>query len=183
MSIPTPGGPWQGNAALVPMGLCLLGLGIAAMLVPSVATIAVEQITAGFLLVSGAAGIGFALSLRPAVEWRMPVALFAMLTTLGFLFLLFPTDGTLTLTMLLALVFLVQGCAAISIGIGLRKTARSWGLIVLSGVGPIGMGCLIVSRSPDTAVWALGLLTGLNLAGNGCALLMLGMISKPGDRT
>lgn len=182
MTLPKQDGPWDEDKVLIAMGLCLLVLGVAAMAVPAVATIAVEQIVAGLLLISGAAGIGFAVSLRPAMEWRMTVVLFGMLMALGFLFLLSPEDGTLTLTMLLALVFIVQGCAAISIGIGLRKTEKSWCLLVLSGMAPIGMACLIVSRWPDTATWVLGLLTGFNLAVNGSALLIMGLAAKSGDR-
>ncbi|MCU0906336.1 MAG: DUF308 domain-containing protein [Rhodobacteraceae bacterium] len=174
--------PAGGNRAVLITGLGLLALGAAAIAVPGIATLAIEQLVAGLCLVSGAAGLGVALSLRPAAEWRMTAALFVLLAVLGLVLLLFPADGARTLTMLLAVVFFVQGCASVSFGFGLRGILRNGGLLVLSGAASLVVGGMIVAGWPDTAAWVLGLLTGVNLVSNGLVLALLGAGRRPGGR-
>lgn len=167
-------GPLRPMGKLTVVGLLFVVLGVLATALPAWATIAVEQLVAVLLLVWGAAGIGFGLSLRPNPEWRMTTALFGMVLVLGAIFLVFPQDGVETMTMLLIAVFLIDGAASISIGIGLRKAGRPWGLLVLSGIAALLLGGLILTGWPGAAAWTLGLLTGLNFLTNGIALILIG---------
>jgi uncharacterized membrane protein HdeD (DUF308 family) len=167
-------GPRRPMGKLTAIGLLFVILGLLATSLPAWATVAVEQLVAVLFLVWGAAGLGFALSLRPNPEWRMTTALFALVLALGMIFLLFPRDGGETMTMLLIAAFLIQGAASISIGISLRSTVRTWGLLVLSGLASLVLGLLILTGWPGTAAWTLGMLTGLNFMTNGIALILLG---------
>ena len=155
-------------------GAAFLALGLAAIAVPAWATIAVEHLVAALLLVWGAAGIGFSLSLRPAAEWRMTAALFAGVLVLGAIFLIFPRNGIATMTMLLVAVFLIEGVASLTIGLGLRNQLPGWTLLVMSGVASLALGILILSGWPGSAAWTLGLLTGINFLSNGVTLILLG---------
>ncbi|MFN6006370.1 MAG: HdeD family acid-resistance protein [Paracoccaceae bacterium] len=159
---------------LTAIGLFFVVLGLLATALPAWATIAVEQLVAVLLLVWGAAGLGFGLSLRPNPEWRMTTALFVLVLALGMIFLVFPQDGVQTMTMLLIAVYLIQGAASISVGLGLRGKVRAWGLLLLSGVASLVLGLLILTGWPGTAAWTLGMLTGLNFLANGIALILLG---------
>lgn len=159
---------------LIWTGAAFLALGLAAIAVPAWATIAVEQLVAALLLVWGAAGIGFSLSMRPASEWRLTAALFAGVLVLGAIFLIFPHAGIATMTMLLVAVFLVEGVVSITMGYGLRQVIPRWSLLVVSGLAALGLGVLIMTGWPGTAVWTLGMLTGINFLSNGLTLILLG---------
>ncbi|MFN5999544.1 MAG: HdeD family acid-resistance protein [Paracoccaceae bacterium] len=174
MTIPSTPGPLRPMGKLTAIGLFFVVLGLLATALPAWATIAVEQLVAVLLLVWGAAGLGFGLSLRPNPEWRMTTALFVLVLALGMIFLVFPQDGVQTMTMLLIAVYLIQGAASISVGLGLRGKVRAWGLLLLSGVASLVLGLLILTGWPGTAAWTLGMLTGLNFLANGIALILLG---------
>lgn len=167
-------GPQRPMGKLTATGLLFVILGLLATALPAWATLAVEQLVAVLLLFWGAAGLGFGLSLRPNPEWRMTTALFGMVLALGAIFLVFPQDGVQTMTMLLIAVYLIQGAASISVGLGLRGKMRSWGLLVLSGLASLVLGLLILTGWPGTAAWTLGMLTGLNFLTNGLAMILLG---------
>lgn len=174
MTLPPSPGPLRPMGRLTAIGLVFVVFGLLATAVPAWATIAVEQLVAGLLLVWGAAGLGFGLSLRPHPEWRMTTALFVLVLALGTIFLGFPQDGVQTMTMLLIAVYLIQGAASISVGLGLRGKVGGWGVLLLSGLASLVIGLLILSGWPGTAAWTLGLLTGLNFLTNGIALILLG---------
>lgn len=174
MTNPPASGPPRPLGKLTAIGMLFVVLGLLATALPAWATIAVEQLVAGLLLVWGAAGLGFGLSLRPNPEWRMTTALFVLVLALGAIFLVFPQDGVQTMTMLLIAVYLLQAAASISAGLGLRGKVRAWGLLLLSGLASLGLGILILTGWPGTAAWTLGMLTGLNFLTNGIALILLG---------
>ena len=167
-------GPQRPMGKLTATGLLFVILRLLATALPAWATLAVEQLVAVLLLFRGAAGLGFGLSLHPNPEWRMTTALFALVLALGAIFLVFPQDGVQTMTMLLIAVYLIQGAASISVGLGLRGKMRSWGLLVLSGLASLVLGLLILTGWPGTAAWTLGMLTGLNFLTNGLAMILLG---------
>lgn len=170
------------SRGLIWAGAVFLVLGLAAIALPAWATVAVEQLVAVLLFVWGAAGIGFALSMRPAVEWRMTAALFGGVMLLGVIFLIFPRDGIATMTMLLVAVFLIEGIASVTIGFGLRGTLPSWGLLVVSGLASLALGLLILTGWPGSAAWTLGLLTGINFLSNGVTLILLSRSIGPRGR-
>lgn len=164
-------------------GAAFLALGLAAIALPAWATVAVEQLVAALLLVWGAAGIGFALSMRPAAEWRMTAAIFAGVLVLGAIFLIFPRDGIETMTILLVAVFLIEGIATVTIGFGMRAVLPNWSFLVVSGLASLGLGVLILTGWPGTAAWTLGLLTGINFLSNGVTLILLGRAIGPSGRS
>ena len=174
MTIPPASGPLRPLGKMTAIGLLFVILGLLATALPAWATLAVEQVVAGLLLVWGAAGLGFGLSLRPNPEWRMTTALFVLVLALGAIFLVFPQDGVQTMTMLLIAVYLLQAAASISVGLGMRGKVRAWGLLLLSGLASLGLGILILTGWPGTAAWTLGLVTGLNFLTTGIALILLG---------
>lgn len=165
--------PQRPSGNLTAIGLLFIILGLLAIGLPAWATVAVEQLVAMLLLFWGAAGFAFGLSLHPNPDARMTVALFALVLALGAIFLIFPRDGAETMIMLLIAVFLIQGAASISVGIGLRRVTHHWGIPVLSGLASVLLGALIVTGWPGTAAWTLGLLTGMNFLTTGIALILL----------
>jgi uncharacterized membrane protein HdeD (DUF308 family) len=50
--------------------------------------------------------------------------------------------------------------------------AASWGWLLISGIADLVLAAVIILGWPISAVWALGLLVGINLLTSGWALVM-----------
>jgi uncharacterized membrane protein HdeD (DUF308 family) len=167
---------------LILVGGLFIILGIMAIALPVWATVAVEQLIAALLLVWGAAGIGFALSMRPLSEWLFTAVTFAIILVIGGLFLVFPQDGIATLTFILIAVFLIEGVVSILFAMRLRETMPQWGWMLFSGITALVLGLMILSGWPGTEAWTLGLLVGLNFLTSGASLIALAMAIRSADR-
>jgi uncharacterized membrane protein HdeD (DUF308 family) len=167
---------------MILVGGIFIILGFMAIVLPIWATLAVEQLVAGLLLVWGAAGIGFALSMRPMSEWRITAATFAMVLVIGAIFLVFPQDGVATLTFILIAAFLIEGVVSILFALRLRETMPQWGWMLFSGLAALLLGLMILSGWPGTKAWTLGLLVGLNFLTSGVSLIALAVALRSAGR-
>jgi uncharacterized membrane protein HdeD (DUF308 family) len=85
---------------------------------------------------------------------------------------LFPFVGTITLTIFLAALFIFEGVIEIAMGFRVRP-ASGWVWLLICGIIAIAAGFLILAGLPSTAVWAIGLLVGINLIFSGVSYLSL----------
>lgn len=160
---------------LLVQGLLFEILGLLAFTMPFWSTLAVE-ITVGWLFFIG--GITRVLALMrarhlPGYWWSLLAAILAMVA--GVLLVMNPFRGMLTLTMLLTVLFLVEGFAAIFSALDFRHHARNWGWLLFGGLVNLLLVFLIWEGWPGTATWAIGMLTGINLFLIGLPLVMLSL--------
>lgn len=157
-------------------GSVIVALGIAAILFPLIASLAAEQIIGGILLLSGA---------FKAVEafWRpqwhdVGVAMVSGLLALaaGALLLLFPLTGILSITLVVALLFLADG-AFRTLNALHRRTQAGWGWSLLGGVMPLLLGAFVLLQWPYAATWLLGMLIGVDLLVTGGRQLWFALTS------
>ena len=160
------------------IGAIFIGIGALAIALPGWATLAGELLIAWMLALWGAAGLWFAWEMRPAREWRYGAVTFGITLLLGVVFLLFPGTGIETLTIVLIGVFLMEGIVSILLGLRLSGQTRHWGWMALSGVCSLIVGFIILMGWPETAVWTLGLLLGINFLSTGFSLIILGASAK-----
>lgn len=158
---------------LLVQGLLLELLGLLAFTMPLWSTLAVE-IFVGWLFLGG--GIVRAVTLLraphlPGYWWSLLAAIVAMVV--GLLLIISPFRGILALTMMLMVLFLFEGFAAILSALDFRHHARNWGWLLFSGLVDLLLVFLIWDGWPGTAGWAIGVLTGVNLFMMGLALVML----------
>lgn len=154
------------------LGILWILLGIAAIVLPFAATLAVELVLGAIFIVGGVAQIIQAFRAR---GWRGALlhGLGGLLAVvLGVLLLLFPAEGILTVTLVLAAFFIVDGVLRVISAFQHRGMA-AWGWILVSGLLGIAVGALIWLGWPSTAAWALGLLVGIQLIFGGWSLVML----------
>lgn len=163
---------------LVLVGIVFAVIGVLAIALPAWATLAGELLIAWMLTLWGAAGLWFAWEMRSVREWRYAATAFGITLLLGLAFLLFPGIGIATLTIVMMVVFLVEGIVSILLGLRMSAGLRNWGWMVFSGLCSLIVGVIILFGWPETAVWALGLLLGVNFLTNGLALIMLGKSAK-----
>ena len=85
-----------------------------------------------------------------------------------------PLTGIVTLTLLLAVMFILEGVVQAGIAFRIRPHA-GWVWMLLSGIVAIAVGVLLIAKLPSSAAWAIGLLVGINLMMSGFAYLFLPM--------
>jgi len=160
-------------------GIILVLLGIAAIVLPPIATIAFTIIIGWIFLVSGILGLitTFWARQAPGFWWALISAIIAIAA--GIVLLLWPISGAVSLTLVLIAFFVVEGIASILYAVEHRNqlTGR-WGWMLVSGIIDLILAAIIFSGLPGTAVWALGLLVGINMVFGGVALIGMALAAR-----
>jgi uncharacterized membrane protein HdeD (DUF308 family) len=159
-------------------GVVMMVLGVVAILVPEVATLAITLVI-GWLFIIG--GIFRTISLlqhrnMPGFGWSLATAVLAIV--LGVILLLRPIAGALTLTIALIAFFILEGVSAIVLAIEHRRHLGSWGWVLFSGLIDLLLAFLIWDGWPSSADWAIGLLVGINMVFLGLSLIMTALAAR-----
>ena len=160
-------------------GIALLVLGMLAILIPMVATIAVTLVIVWLLLLSGVVGLIATLRSRraPGFVWSLLSALLGI--GAGIVLLASPIAGTISLTLILTVFLVIEGVASILYSLDhKRELTGRWGMMLVSGVIDLVLAGLIFSGLPSTANWAIGLLVGINLTFGGIALISMALHAR-----
>src|SRR5450631_2324925 len=116
-------------------GIVLLLLGVLAIIVPPIATIAVEVLIGWLLLMSGIVGLIATLRMRgaPGFAWSLISAILGIVA--GIVLLGWPLSGALTLTMILTVFLVLEGVISILYALEHRRgLSGRWGIMLFSGV-------------------------------------------------
>ena len=160
-------------------GILLMILGVLAIVVPNVATLAVEILIGWLLLISGIAGLIATLRMRyaPGFGWSLLSAVIAVAA--GVVLLLWPLSGALSLTLVLTAFLTVEGVASILYALEhKRELSGRWGLMLFSGLVDLVLAGMIFAGFPATAAWAIGLLMGINLVFGGSAVIAMALHAR-----
>jgi uncharacterized membrane protein HdeD (DUF308 family) len=143
---------------LIAAGALALVLGVVAVAVPLIASVAITLFAGWVLVLAGVVAGAHAISHRAALR-----GLDAVLTLIAGLYLLiFPLSGTVSLTFILALWLCVSGVLTL-IAAARRRDAPDMAMTAFGGALSIILGVLIALSLPSSADWAIGLLLGINL--------------------
>lgn len=160
-------------------GIILVLLGLIAIIVPPVATLAFTLIIGWIFLISGIMGLVTTFWARgaPGFWWALVSAIIAIAA--GVVLLLWPISGSVSLTLVLIAFFVVEGIASIMYAIDHRNqlTGR-WGWMLVSGIIDLILAGIIFAGLPESAVWALGLLVGINMVFGGAALIAMALAAR-----
>jgi uncharacterized membrane protein HdeD (DUF308 family) len=156
------------------LGILFIVLGVAAMAFPFVTTIAVKVFLGWLFLIGGIIQIVHAFSTRAWSEFFLDLLIGVLYVVAGGWLAFFPLTGIVTLTLLLALMFIIEGVLEAGIAFRIRPYA-GWVWMLLSGIVAIAVGVLLIAKLPSSAAWAIGLLVGINLIMSGFAYLLLPM--------
>ncbi len=160
-------------------GIILLILGLLAIVVPAVATIAVAVLIGWLLLMSGVVGLIATLRMRsaPGFGWSLISAILGIVA--GIVLLRWPLSGALSLTLILTLFLAFEGVVSIFFALEhKREFSGRWGMMLFSGVIDLFLAGLIFAGLPGTAAWAIGLLVGINLLFGGTALITMALHAR-----
>jgi uncharacterized membrane protein HdeD (DUF308 family) len=160
-------------------GIILVILGVAAILLPPIATIAFTIIIGWLFLISGVVGLITTFWARhaPGFWWSLLSALIGIAA--GLVLLIYPLSGSVSLTLVLIAFFVIEGIASIMYAIEHRNqlTGR-WGWMLISGIVDLILAAIIFAGLPGSAIWALGLLVGINMLFGGAAMIAIALAAR-----
>src|SRR5260370_5902689 len=172
------GGGGHGKAFLIE-GVLLVVVGRAAMMVPLLASLAVTIFLGWMFLISGIAGLALTFWARqmPGFWWSLISA--ALAVAAGIILLAQPVQGTLTLTIVVGAYFLAEGVATIMYALEHRRElSERWSWLLFAGIMDILIAAVIISGLPGSAVWAIGLLVGINMLFGGATLIVVALAAR-----
>jgi uncharacterized membrane protein HdeD (DUF308 family) len=160
-------------------GIVLLALGLAAIVLPLIATVAIAIIIGWLLLMSGIVGLiaTFRMRRAPGVWWALLSAVLGIIA--GTVLLGWPLSGALSLTVLLTVFFVIEGVASIFYALDhKRELSGRWSWMLVSGAIDLFLAAIIFLGLPGTAAWALGLLLGINMVFGGSAVIAMALHAR-----
>ena len=160
-------------------GIVLALLGLAAMIVPPLASLAVTIFLGWMFLISGAAGLVVTFWARqmPGFWWSLISAALAVLA--GMVLLARPMQGVLTLTIVVGAYFLAEGVTTIMYALEHRRELSGrWSWMLVAGLMDLLISFLIIAGLPGSAEWAIGLLVGINLVIGGASLVGMALAAR-----
>jgi uncharacterized membrane protein HdeD (DUF308 family) len=160
-------------------GIILALLGLVAIVVPPVATLAFALIIGWVFLISGIVGLITTFWMRnaPGFWWSLLSAVIGIAA--GVVLLMWPVSGVVSLTFVLIAFFFIEGIATIMYAVDHRsQLSGRWGWMLASGIVDLILAGIIFAGLPGTAAWALGLLVGINMLFGGTALIGMALAAR-----
>ena len=114
----------------------------------------------------------------PGFWWSLISAALGVLA--GAILLARPMQGGLTLTIVVGVYFLAEGVATIMYALEHRRElSERWSWLLVAGIVDIVIAGLIITGLPGSALWAVGLLVGINLLFGGASLIGMALAARP----
>jgi len=159
------------------LGIGLILAGLVAIAFPLLSSIAAKLVLGWLFLIGGVMLIVHAFQ-APGWKgflWELLVGI--LYVVVGGYLAFFPLTGLLTLAILLAALFLAEGVFEAIMAFQVRPH-EGWVWLLLSGLAAIAVGVIIALGLPESAVWALGLLVGINLLFSGWSYVFLALAGR-----
>ncbi len=113
----------------------------------------------------------------PGFWWSLFSAVLG--TVVGGLLIANPITGAFSLTFLLIVLFIIEGVLSVMFALEHRQDLPAgWGWMLASGIIDLVLATIIFAGLPGSAIWALGLVVGFNLAFGGIALIMMALYAR-----
>lgn len=153
------------------LGILLVLVGATALAYPFATSVAAVIVLGVSLLLCGTATIvtSFWAGKWSALLLQLLIGIFYAVT--GFIILDTPVASTVSLTLVVAAMFIVVGIMRSIAALVLRFP--QWGWSLLSGALTTLVGVVIYKSLPETALWAIGTLVGIQLVLDGWYWIML----------
>lgn len=160
-------------------GIILLVLGLAAILLPQIASFTIAIVLGWLFLVGG--GISFVTTIMtrnaPGFWWSFISAIVTIAA--GLLLIGWPVSGVLSLTFILTAFLIADGLLMILFGIEHRRLmSQRWTWFVVNGVIDLVLAAIIIAGLPGTALWVLGLIVGIDFVFGGASLVAVAMAAR-----
>ena len=165
------------RAWFMAIGIFLLALGIAAIIFPLASTIAAKSLLGWIFLIGGSGQIIQAFSTQTWSQFFLNLIVGILYFIAGVWLAFLPLTGIVSLTVFIAIIFLIEGVLEVVMGFQMRPK-QGWGWMLGSGIIAAVLGFMILNGLPSTATWAIGTMAGVNLISSGAAYLSIGAGAK-----
>ena len=158
---------------LIVLGFLTVILGVVAVSTPLITGVAVTVFVGFLLLGSGAAQVVHAIKSGQwgTGFWGTVIGLLGVAA--GLIMVFRPMVGLVTMTLVLAAYFLIDGAAEIIAGFKM-KPDQGWGWVFFNGIVAVLLGFMIWRQWPVSGAWAIGLLVGIHILLTGWTMIILG---------
>jgi len=160
----------KASTVAIVLSVLVILLGFAAIIVPEIAGLAVTLLIGWALLVAGVVEIVHAFGSRHGGNFALHLLIGILDVVVGAYLIIHPTAALVTLTLILAVVFVVDGISTLFYGFRLRPQPGS-GWLLFDGLVSLVLGILIWSHWPMSSVWFIGTLIGIRLVLEGTGRL------------
>jgi uncharacterized membrane protein HdeD (DUF308 family) len=171
-------GSWLAEAKknaglLIFLGVLTVIFGVIAVASPMITGVAVTVFVGFLLLASGVTQMIHALKSKQwgTGFWGTLIGVLGVVA--GLLMIFRPMIGLVTMTLLLAVYFLVDGISEIIAAFRI-KPDQGWGWVLFNGVIAVLLGFMIWRQWPISGAWAIGLLVGIHILLTGWSMIILG---------
>ncbi len=159
------------------LGIVLLVAGLAAIAFPLLSGIAAKVVLGWLFLIGGVMMIVHAFQAPgwSGFLWELLIGL--LYVFVGGYLAFFPLAGLLTLTIVIAALFIAEGVFETIMAFRVRPH-DGWIWLLLSGIAALAVGVIIAMGLPESSIWALGLLVGINLLFSGWSYIFLALAGR-----
>lgn len=157
-------------------GIIFIILGMLSIIYPLYSSLGVEVFFGALFLFGGIFHLfgAFEKKHHENYIWNFAVGVFYILA--GAYLLGNPIGGLLSLTVVLIILFYIQGILTVFYGFNQRKPSqRIW--VIISGLITIAIATILLLAYPISALWALGILVGVNLFMFGVSILIVNRLA------
>jgi uncharacterized membrane protein HdeD (DUF308 family) len=158
-------------------GILFIVLGLCAVVVPQLFSVAVVIFLGWLILLGGIVHISRALMFSGMPGFGSWLFMGILQAVVGYLFIAQPAAGVFTLTILITLFFALEGMAKISLAFMMRPLPN-WGLILFSGITALVFAFIIAISWSESSQWLLGLFFGINMIFLGATLVKISLYHK-----
>ena len=155
-------------------GIFFILLGFCAFIIPRFFSVFIAIFLGWIIVIGGVTQVSRVLFLPkiPGFGWWLGLGILQLVV--GFLLIADPIAGVLTLTLMLALFFAVEGVIKIYMAWMMRPLPH-WGYVLFSGITALVLASIMLAFWSDIPQWLLGLFLGINMMMLGVAMVKIGL--------
>jgi uncharacterized membrane protein HdeD (DUF308 family) len=159
------------------LGIILVLGGALAILLPVASTLATSLFLGAILFVSGVFQVIHAFQVKTwgGFFWDLIVGLVQVGG--GVLVYLNPFAGAVTLTLLIAAVFIAQGLTQLMLAFKVRPH-DGWGWLLASGLIALAVAVMLMMKFPAASITAPGVLAGVSILFSGISYIMIALAAR-----
>jgi uncharacterized membrane protein HdeD (DUF308 family) len=155
------------------LGILMVACGTVAIVIPPLATLYTAMVLGILLMVAGVVTIISSFWIGKWSGMLLHLLAGILYLVVGFIISDRPIAGAAFITLFIAATFIVLGLFRIASALSLRFT--QWGWTLINGIITLLLGIVIYRHFPESALWVIGILVGVELLMNGWTWVMLSL--------
>jgi len=155
------------------LGAAVMLLGILAIGAACIATFATIALFGTFLLLGGAMHLVNAITARCWNGFFIHLLIGVLYVVVGMLMMNHPATAAAGLTLMLAAAYMAGGI--LRIVVAAVEHFHGWAWVMINGFISLFLGIFIWRHFPESAVWVIGVIVGVDLLFSGCSWIMLAL--------